>query len=219
MQANLLELLASSVDQLKLSIDEETCLSLLQYVDLLISWNTKINLVSYKSFSDLIILHIVDCLIVLKAFSPSLPQAVIDIGSGAGLPGLVLKIASESSNVTLVEKNAKRALFLKETIRIMGLKNIVVLNRDYKQLRIRPYYKGYEIVVSRAFSSRPDFFKDLTCFLKDSGSLLIMAGPSFEENRLNLTDFSPKVCWEGTLPYSNQSRKLLSYSKTVALQD
>lgn len=214
MQNNLLELLHSGLDLLNISIDGISISQLIQYIDLLNIWNRKINLVSIKNLSDLIILHILDSLTIFKVIDIHSELKILDIGTGAGFPGMILKIASPPKNLTLVEKNPKKILFLKEVIRDLGLTGIVAINRDYTTLTGPDYSHGFDLAVSRAFSSKVAFFRNLSKFVKSDGALLIMAGPSLDSDSLKLEGFSRSACWEGFLPLSNQRRKIIKYSKS-----
>lgn len=213
MQNNLLELLHSGLEQLNISIEGNSVSQLIKYLELLTSWNRKVNLVSFKNLSDLIILHILDSLTIFKVIDIHSHLNILDIGTGAGLPGLVLKIASPHQNITLVEKNPKKILFLKEVIRDLGLTGIVAINRDYTTLTGPDYSHCFDLVVSRAFSSKVAFFRNLNKFISRDGAFIIMAGPSFHSDALKLDGFSRSTHWEGILPLSNQRRKIIKYSQ------
>jgi 16S rRNA (guanine527-N7)-methyltransferase len=213
MQSNLLEILESGAELLDIRLSHTAILNLMKYVDLLGSWNTRINLVSYKNPEDLVILHILDSLTLLKVIDCTQSLKILDIGTGAGLPGMVLKIAADQLDVTLVEKNAKRVLFLKETIRVLGLNSIIVINRDYDRLKNANHIEKYDMVMSRAFSSEPHFFMNLTHFVKDGGSFMVMGGPSWDRDFLKIEGFGITAHWEGNLPLSDKSRKVIRYSR------
>lgn len=210
---NILELLIYGANQLHIRLDEKAVSNFLKYTEILGIWNTKVNLVSYKNPSDLIIFHILDCLTLLKVIDTESQLKLMDVGSGAGFPGMVLKIAQERLDVTLVEKNPKRTLFLKETVRNLGLREIAVLNKDYNSLKNVSHFQKYDIVVSRAFSSKPVFFKNLTFFIRNNGAFIIMAGPSFNIDSIIVEGFEVSHYWEGKLPFSESERKLIKYSK------
>lgn len=214
MQNNLLELLGSGVEELNISLNDKSISELIKYTERLTYWNTKVNLVSYKKISDLIILHILDSLTLLKILDHHSEAKIMDIGTGAGLPGMILKIAATTFNVTLVEKNPRKVLFLKEIIGVLGLTEIMVLNRDYNSLRYSRNDQKYDVVVSRAFSSKASFFRKLTHFINEAGSFIVMAGPSFEKSSLDVEGFCITNYWEGRLPHSNISRKLIKCSRT-----
>ena len=215
MKNNLLYLLRSGADQLEMTLTEKTEFNILNYIEILTYWNRRVNLVSYKNVSDLITLHILDSMTLFKVVPPETNLKIMDIGSGAGFPGIVLKIASEPKELTLVEKSPKRAAFLKEVVRKVGLKGVLVLNTDYNTLKNPEYSEDYDLVVSRAFSSKPVFFKDLTFFIKKNGSFIVMAGPSFESESLMIEGFSVTDYWEGKLPHTDKSRRIIKYSETI----
>ncbi len=215
MKNKLLDLLRSGAYQLEISLTEKAEFNLLKYIEILTYWNTKVNLVSYKITSDLITLHVLDSITLFKVIPMTANLKIMDIGSGAGFPGLVLKIVSEPLEMTLVEKNPKRAVFLKEVVRKLGLEGIVVLSSDYNALKKPEHVQSYDLVVSRAFSSKPEFFRNLTFFLRNNGSFVIMAGPSFETGSVVCEGFSVTDHWEGKLPHTDKSRRLIKYSRSA----
>lgn len=215
MKNKLLDLLRSGAYQLETDLTEKAESNLLKYIEILNYWNTKVNLVSYKIVSDLITLHVLDSITMFRIIPPAEDLKIMDIGSGAGFPGLILKIVSEPLNLTLVEKNPKRVVFLKEVVRKLGLEGIVVLSSNYNSLRKPEHFHNYDLVVSRAFSSKPEFFRNLTFFLRNNGSFIVMAGPSFETGSVECEGFSVTDHWEGKLPHTDKNRRLIKYSRSV----
>lgn len=110
------------------NVPRETFSKLETYVALLEKWNAKINLVSRETFSGLWDRHILDCLQLAEHIPPG-TEKIIDLGSGAGLPGLILAIALPI-HVTLVERDQRKCAFLLEAARILALFNITVRNSD-----------------------------------------------------------------------------------------
>ncbi len=112
----------------------------LTYLDLLLKWNRRINLTALRSPDDIITRHFLDSLLLL----PHLPETgrLLDIGSGAGFPGLPLKIARPGLSVDLVEATTKKASFLKEAVRRLGLSGVnvfpVFLGKEPLPLRADP---------------------------------------------------------------------------------
>jgi 16S rRNA (guanine527-N7)-methyltransferase len=115
-----------------LGVSRETSAMLDAYVDLLSKWQRSINLVSPKSMEDLWRRHILDCG-QLVGLAPRYARNWVDLGAGAGLPGLVvailLKESGDHSRVTLIEANGKKAAFLKEAIRLTGVRAQVIQGR------------------------------------------------------------------------------------------
>ena len=118
---NLLELGTRALD---LNLTPEQINQFLTYLDLLLKWNRKMNLTALRTPREIIIHHFLDSLLLL----PYLPETgrLLDIGSGAGFPGLPLKIARPGLTIDLVEATAKKVSFLKEAIRLLGLSGVEV---------------------------------------------------------------------------------------------
>ena len=97
------------------------------FVDEILKYNKAHNIVGRHSKSEIISLDIIDCETILEHIQPS--QTILDIGSGAGLPGLVIAIKQPLSKVTMFEKNKKKAYFIKKTIRTLHLKNAKIVDK------------------------------------------------------------------------------------------
>jgi 16S rRNA (guanine527-N7)-methyltransferase len=120
---------------------------LLAYAGLLARWNAAFNLVGRADIHRLVPRHIVDALQLLPLVRPT---RLLDIGSGAGLPGLVLAIAHPGIAVTLLERMARRARFLELAARELGLDNVTVVNGDALRWRAA---QGFDTVTARAVAS------------------------------------------------------------------
>jgi 16S rRNA (guanine527-N7)-methyltransferase len=106
------------------------------YLDLLVQWNAKTNLTSVREPEEIIKRHFGESLFLAAALSGEVPAAAIDVGSGAGFPGIPLKIHSPQIAVTLVESQNKKATFLKEVIRKLTLTNINVFSGRAETLTV-----------------------------------------------------------------------------------
>ncbi|RLD18371.1 MAG: 16S rRNA (guanine(527)-N(7))-methyltransferase RsmG [Caldiserica bacterium] len=115
---------------------------LIKYIEILKEWNKKINLVSFKE--NKIWKEVVE---ESKKFIPYAKGRVIDIGTGAGIPGIVVKILKEDIEMYLCESRRKKAFFLEEVVKELKLKDVVVLNRNF--LELKEYEKFFDRVFSR----------------------------------------------------------------------
>ena len=119
------------------------------YMNLLIEWNKKINLTAIVEEKDIIIKHFLDSLTISKYINSN--QKIMDIGTGAGFPGIPLKIVQENINMNLVDSLNKRITFLNEVVNKIELKNIVAIHSRAEDLaKIEEHREKYDIVVSRA---------------------------------------------------------------------
>jgi 16S rRNA (guanine527-N7)-methyltransferase len=163
----------------------------LTYLDLLLKWNRKMNLTALRSPREIIIHHFLDSLLLL----PYLPETgnLLDLGSGAGFPGIPLKIARPGLTIDLVEATAKKASFLKEVIRCLGLSEIAV----------RPVFLGkspmpfepanpWEVFLSRGVNLR-DVLKAVGPYWGSRQRLMLMKGKDWEKEISGLAPLLKKM--------------------------
>ena len=144
---------------------------LLNYLCELEHWNKSYGFVR-ASGNDLIIRHVLDSLTGLKMLlGLPHPDRVIDIGSGAGFPGLPLAIFMKKSSLTLLERSVKKAAFLRNVSILLGLVNIDVVEKDLKEVE-----KGFDVVTFRAFSPLDRELENLKKILLPGGSIVAYKG-------------------------------------------
>jgi 16S rRNA (guanine527-N7)-methyltransferase len=189
------------------------------YYKELLTWNKKINLVSVKSDLDIPIKHFIDSLTLLPYIKRKTGQ-VLDIGSGAGFPGIPLKIALNSLTVVLLESSRKKSSFLKHIIRSLNLTDITVINNRGEILMEDETYRGrFEVVISRATFKLPQLLRIGGFFLSPSGSLIAMKSKKSDEELTEAADMSQKVGLKYitshnlTLPMTGDFRKIIIYEK------
>jgi 16S rRNA (guanine527-N7)-methyltransferase len=144
--------------------------SLLQYLALLAKWNRAYNLTAIREPSRLVSHHLLDSLSVLSHLSGA---CLVDVGAGAGLPGLPLAIARSDWRVTLVDSNHKKAAFLRQAVIELKLQNVQVITDRVE--RWAPA-NGFDVVISRAFSDLPGFVDAARHLCAPSGVLAAMKG-------------------------------------------
>lgn len=150
------QLVESGADALKLSITPRQIEHFLTYTELLLNWNRKINLTRITTTEDIAVKHFLDAMTAL----PFLPATgnVLDIGSGAGFPGLVIKILNPALSVTLIDSVRKKVSFLQHTIRTLSIENISARHIRAEIFNKKPpELKRYQAVVSRALTSLTKF--------------------------------------------------------------
>lgn len=145
------------------------------YRELLI-WNEKFNLTAITERAEVVAKHFLDSLTCLQAISP-LPAAVIDVGSGAGFPGLALKIAQPDIRLTLVEATGKKVQFLQHVVNTLELKNVTVLHHRAEEAGRLPAHRGrYQLAVARAVAPLPVLAEYLLPLVEVSGWMLAQKG-------------------------------------------
>ena len=206
----------------KLSIDlcENTADLLCRYYRELDKWGRKINLVAKASEPDILESHFLDSLTLLPLLPESDMARLLDIGSGAGFPGLPLKIARPQLHVTLVEPRLKRVSFLKHVIRTLGLRHIEVIPNRLapNDSQFSDRHGTFDFITCRAFTSIRDFLDIARPFSAPTGEIICMKGLKASEE-LNewqgeYAEESPFICTEQlslTLPDSCKQRKLLVF--------
>ncbi|MDP3939217.1 MAG: 16S rRNA (guanine(527)-N(7))-methyltransferase RsmG [Deltaproteobacteria bacterium] len=145
-----------------------------RYRALLLDWNTRVNLTRVGNPRAVLIKHFLDSLAVLPHLDFEGP--LLDVGSGAGLPGLVLKLARPGLPVTLVEARAKKVAFLEEARRRLGVSGLTILHQHLEPAD--PALGGrFGTVVSRAFTAPAPFLVLARGFLASRGRVIAMMGP------------------------------------------
>lgn len=174
--------LVEGAKQWGVCLDEAVQARFWRYLLLLQKWNRAYNLTAIWEEEAIVIRHFLDSLSLL----PYLPQEgpYLDIGTGAGFPGVPLALVCQEEAFVLLESNGKKAAFLRQVIHELQLKNIRVLN-----MRVEACLEHgqYAAVMSRAFSALSSFVEMGFPFLKPGGVLLAMKGPGVEVERATLT--------------------------------
>ena len=154
---------------------------LLQYITLLDKWNKTYNLTAVREPVRMIGLHILDSLALLPHVG--LARTMLDVGTGGGLPGLPLAIARPDMQITMLDSQQKKTVFIRQAICELDLKNAEVECARVKQFS--PLEK-FDIVVSRAFAELSDFVKDAAHLVAEDGLMFAMKGvyPNDEMARL-----------------------------------
>jgi 16S rRNA (guanine527-N7)-methyltransferase len=169
-----------SARKLGIVIDEGITAPFSIHASELLTWNRKINLTAITNPRDIAIKHFVDSL----APGGCIPDGarLLDMGSGAGFPGIPLKIFKPSISVLLIDAVRKKINFLKHVLRILGLGNI-----EARQIRTENLLKGagqatsFDVIISRALSDLPSFVKSALPLLAKQGTIIAMKGKVDEE--------------------------------------
>lgn len=154
------------------------------YYRLLIEWNKKINLTAIINYEDVIKKHFLDSVLLLKVYSKDLftSKNIIDVGTGAGFPGLPLAIMLPDAEFTLVDSLNKRIEFLKEVIDILKINNITLIHSRAEELGIdSDHREKYDICVSRAVAALPLLLEYCSPFIKKEGVLYLYKSLKVEE--------------------------------------
>ena len=160
--------LQQALSELKLQLSDEQQLQLLYYLQQLLFWNKAYNLTAIKDDQQALIKHIFDSLSIV----PFLPAGdLLDIGTGAGLPAVMVAICQPQRAVTALDSNQKKIRFIKQVASELGLKNLTPVAS-----RIEAHAGSYQVITSRAFASLVDFVTHSQSKLADNGIICAMKG-------------------------------------------
>lgn len=165
-----IDLLAKGLVDLCFPLSAEQQGLLLQYLVLLEKWNQVYNLTAVRDLAKMVGAHLLDSLSVVPLLSG---ENVLDVGSGAGLPGIPIAVAKPDCKVTLLDSNHKKAAFLRQAVADLALKNANVVCERVESW-VAP--RGFEVIISRAFSDLGEFVALTGRLLAPSGVLAAMKG-------------------------------------------
>jgi len=172
-------LLIEGAGNLSIYLTTEQISLFYKYFQELLIWNEKINLVKRKNGKEIIIKDFLDSLICHKRIWEG--ASLLDLGSGAGFPGVPLKIIKPSLQVILYEASLKKVHFLQNLIRILGIKNLQVQWVGKEKEKDKNLLKKFDFVISRAFGSLLKFCQCGLPLVKKGGILIAMKGKKGEE--------------------------------------
>jgi len=186
---------------------------MVRHMELILQWRSTLNLTSLKDPSDMAVFHYLDSLTVLKVLGLLSGFRLLDVGSGAGFPGMVLGMADDSLRISLLDRDPKKIVFLKHAARHVGLHGVVFLNVSLSDLFRQSHPPFFDAVVSRAFSSDETLLDSLHHIVGEGGFLVRMAGPASTGEAFHLAHFRQTRAWEGVLPFSSAFRRVILYAK------
>lgn len=182
LESDLLSVLRNGLSLLELEVSDEHSDKLFKYAQLVHKWSKVYNLTAVRSLESIIKRHILDSLTITKYIENN--TRVIDVGSGAGFPGIPLSIVRNDIVVALAECNGRKTSFLRQVISDLGLSNVGVVNTRIEDFVPK---KPFDVVVSRAFSSLHNIIEASKPVLNKSGYILAMKGmyPSAELDEID----------------------------------
>jgi 16S rRNA (guanine527-N7)-methyltransferase len=158
-------------------VSDEQQTKMLQYLELLTRWNQAFNLTAIREPAQMVWLHLVDSLVITPFIHG---VRIIDVGTGAGLPGIPLALTMPDKQFVLLDSNSKKTRFLTQAKLELGLKNIEIIHSRCEDLQPGTTIQGsnerFDTIVSRAFSSIPVMLAKTQHLLADNGVFLAMKG-------------------------------------------
>ena len=207
----------NELNKINISLTEKQLSNLETYKNMLQEYNQKFNLTAITKTEDIYLKHFYDSLTLIKACDFKEPLKVLDIGTGAGFPGLVLKIVFPSLDITLVDSNNKKILFLNKVISKLELTNITVIGKRVEDLP-NNYREYFDIVTTRAVSNIRIILELAIPYLKVNGYFLPMKGivtQELEESAKTLEILNCEVTdiIKFLLPIENSNRTIIKIKK------
>lgn len=176
------QFLIKNLSRIDNSFTERQIEQFLKYYDLLVEWNSFMNLTTITAFEDVVVKHFIDSISLVKAYDVSKNVKVIDIGSGAGFPGIPLKIAYPNLKITLLDSLQKRIKFLDEVITQLGLEGINTIHgRAEDFTKPGMLREEYDLVVSRAVANLSTLSEYCLPFVKIGGHFI-----SYKSEKLSI---------------------------------
>ncbi|WP_027717096.1 16S rRNA (guanine(527)-N(7))-methyltransferase RsmG [Desulfovirgula thermocuniculi] len=190
------------------------------YLNLLLEWNRRINLTAVVEPREVYVKHFIDSLSLLALYRPHEGISAVDIGSGAGFPGMPLKIVREDLELTLVEAVGKKAFFLEQLVRALGLRGVKVVKGRAEELgRRRDFRGGFGLAMARAVAPLPVLLEYALPLLREGALFVAYKGPGAKEEvdaargALALLGGEIKRVERLELPYAGHERVLVFVEK------
>jgi len=212
--------LIEKAKKVNIEIDNKKEEQFYNYMKLLLEWNEKINLTAIIEQNDIILKHFIDSITINKYIEQS--NSIIDIGTGAGFPGIPLKIMNQNKKITLVDSLNKRINFLNEVCKEISLENIQCIHARAEELASDlEYRENYETVVSRAVARLNVLIEYMLPFVKKGGLCICMKGPNIDgeleeaKNAIKLLGGKIKSVESFFLPDSDIERNVIIIEKVA----
>ena len=207
--------LSKNARQLGIELNEQQLTQFDIYKNELLLWNAKTNLISESSAQEIITRHFLDSLSALQ-FIHNPNARMVDVGCGAGFPGLPLKIALPTLELYLLETNRKKVSFLKHMIRLLNLSTTVVLHDRTENIITTDTWKGkFDVLISRAAFKLSELLPQGEYFLVRGGNLIALKGPNVEEELTQCTSgtkqykISQFIQYDINVPFLDAHRKII----------
>lgn len=176
------ELIEIACKSVGMNLTKEKYDKFMLYKDLLKEWNEKINLTAITEDEEIVKKHFIDCIKAFNAEAFKKAHSIIDVGTGAGFPGIPIAIMRDDVKVTLLDSLNKRINFLNEVVAKLGLKNVTTIHsRAEDGARKKELREKFDIATSRAVANMSVLSEFCMPYVRINGNFIALKGPSVEE--------------------------------------
>ncbi len=175
------ELFYETIKPFEINIDEDAFARLDKFAELLIETNKSFNLTAIKEPDDVTVKHFADCLAIFKYVNITENAKIIDVGTGAGFPGLVLKLARPDINMTFLDSTKKKLGFIENVLSECGVKSETLHMRAEEAAQLSKYREQFDFATARAVAALPVLSEYCLPFVKQGGSFVSMKSAESNE--------------------------------------
>ena len=193
-------LLCEGAELMDIALSDNQVNQLLTYHELIIKWNKVYNLSAIRDPIESIKKHLLDSLSILSFIKPGL---LLDVGSGAGLPGIVIAIMKPKTSVFTIDSVGKKCRFMQTVKTELSLENLTIINNRVESFR---YDEAFPQIVSRAFSSAVDTLEKTQHLISTDGSYLLMKGDNVDQENIENMNSRVHIL---KVPFVSDKRSLL----------
>ena len=213
------EILVSGAKEIGIVLSTQVIESYLVYIEELKKWNARINLTALTGDLEIGVKHFLDSLTLAPYLHGA--QRVLDIGAGAGFPGLPLKILSPAIALLLLEASQKKVFFLRNIVRVLKLEGVEIVHGRAEASEMKKRYAGsFDLVLSRALADLPTSLHLALPYTKGGGHIVSMRGKKGEEEvseiDWDILGLQLREVKKLTLPFVEETRVLLLVQRTMA---
>lgn len=183
------DLMKRAANEAGLELTELQYEQFIKYMRLLQEWNEKINLTAITDDEEVIKKHFIDCIKAFKSDAIKNAKTIIDVGTGAGFPGLPIAIMNPNVKVTLLDSLNKRINYLNTVVRELGLKNVTTIHSRAEDGARKPELREkFDVATSRAVANMAVLSEYCMSYVKKDGYFVALKGPSVDEELKNATN-------------------------------
>lgn len=175
------ELLYNTIEKFDVTIDENTFMRLDKFAEMLIETNKSFNLTAIKEPDDVTVKHFADCLAIFKYTDIPENSKIIDVGTGAGFPGLVLKLARPDIEMTFLDSTRKKLGFIENVLNECGVQGEILHMRAEEAAQLAKYREQFDFSTARAVAALPVLSEYCLPFVKAGGSFISMKSAESNE--------------------------------------